>query len=78
MFLSAWPLLKNAEYSGSPGGTAIYAVFKGLGASEDDIMRTYDVGEMDTRVSLQNLPLKIIRTIMLQAGDLYPNLGSLL
>ena len=78
LILSAWPLLKNAEYSGSPGGTAIYAVFKGLGASEDDIMRTYDVSEMDFRVSMQNLPLKIVRTIMLQAGELYNNLGSLL
>ncbi len=76
LLLAAWPLAKNAEYSGSPGGTAIYTVFNGLGGSEDDVMRTYDIG--DAQLPLQNLPLKIVRTLLLQAGDLYINLGSIL
>lgn len=70
-----WPALNNKEYSGTYGGTAIYAVFNGLGFSEDDIMRTYDTGDA---LSLQNLPFKIIRTVLLQAGDLFVNLGSIL
>jgi hypothetical protein len=76
VLLSIWPLLKNKEYSGSIGGTAIFAVYNGLGTSEDEIMRTYDIG--DTHLPLQNLPFKIVRTILLQAGDLYVNLGSIL
>lgn len=76
VLLSIWPLYKNQEYSGSIGGTAIFAVYNGLGMSEDSIMRTYDIG--DTNLPLQNLPFKIVRTILLQAGDLYINLGSIL
>ena len=76
LLLSIWPLLKNKEYSGSIGGTAIFAVYNGLGTSEDEIMRTYDIG--DTHLPLQNLPFKIVRTILLQAGALFVTLRSIL
>ena len=74
--LSIWPLLKNKQHSDSLGGTAIYALFGGIGTSEDSVMRTYDIG--DSYLPLENLPFKIVRTTLLQAGDLYINLGSIL
>jgi len=74
--LSIWPLLKNNQHSGSLGGTAFLALYNGLGTSEDSVMRTYDIG--DSYLPLENLPFKIIRTTLLQAGDLYINLGSIL
>ena len=76
LILSIVPLIKNKEYTGSVGGTAIYSVFNGLGTSEDEVMRTYDVN--DINLSLQNLPFKVVRTMLLQSGDLYVNLGSIL
>jgi hypothetical protein len=74
--LSFWPLYKNYEYTGSLGGTSIFAVYNGLGTSEESIMRTYDVG--DTNLPLQNLSFRIVRMMLLQGGDLYLNLGSIL
>ena len=43
--LSSYFLLKNYEYTGSPGGTALLAIHNGLGGSEDDVMRTFDSGD---------------------------------
>lgn len=76
LLLAIVPLLKNKEFSGSMGGTAIYSIFNGLGASEDLVMRTYDVN--DVPISLQNLPFKIVRTMLQQSGDLFVNLGALI
>ena len=76
LLLSLLPLIKNKQFSGSMGGTSILAVFNGLGTSEDSVMRTYNL--QDAYLPLQNLPFKIVRTTILQAGDLYTNLGSLL
>ncbi len=76
LLVSLLPLLKNSEHSGTMGGTAILAVFNGLGTSEDSVMRTYNL--QDAYLPLQNLPFKIVRTTILQGGDLYRNLGSLL
>lgn len=76
LLLSLLPLLKNKQYSGTMGGTSILAVFNGLGTSEDSVMRTYNL--QDAYLPLQNLPFKIVRTTILQGGDLYINLGSLL
>lgn len=75
LLLSAYPLIKNNEYSGTPGGTAMYAVFNGLAGGEDWVMRTYDIGE--AQIPLTGLPLKITRNLLLQADDLYQNLGSI-
>ena len=75
LVLSAYFLVKNTEYSGSPGGTALLALYDGLGGGEDNVMRTYDLG--DAYLPLQNLPFKIVRTTLLQANSLYVNLGSL-
>ena len=76
LLVSLLPLLKNKQHSGSMGGTAILTVFNGLGTSEDSVMRTYNL--QDASLPLQNLPFKIVRTTILQAGDLFNNLGSLL
>ncbi len=76
VLLSLLPLLKNKQHSGTMGGTSILAVFNGLGTSEDSVMRTYNL--QDATLPLQNLPFKIVRTTILQGGDLYINLGSLL
>ena len=76
LLLAIFPLLKNQQYSGSMGGTAILAVFNGLGGSEDSVMRTFNL--QDAYLPLQNLPFKIVRTTILQAGNLFTNLGSLL
>lgn len=73
---SLFPLLKNVEYSGHPGGTAILSLFDGLGTGEDDVMRTYELD--DATLSLKNLPFKILRISLLQTGSLYNNLGAIL
>jgi hypothetical protein len=73
--LSAYFLIKNVEYSNSVGGTAFLALYDGLGGSEDNVMRTYDLG--DAYLPLQNLPFKIVRTTLQQADNLYINLGSI-
>lgn len=76
LVLSSYFLIKNHEYTGSPGGTALLALYNGLAGSEDHVMRTYDLG--DTSLPLQNLVFKILRVTLLQANALYTNLGSLL
>jgi hypothetical protein len=76
LVLSSWFLLKNYEYTGSPGGTALLSIHNGLGGSEDDVMRTYDSG--DTYLDLRNLILKILRVTLVQASNLFTNLGGIL
>jgi len=76
LLLSSYFLIKNTEYTGSPGGTALLAIHNGLGGSEADVMRTYDPG--DTYLDLRNLILKILRVSLLQANGLYANLGAML
>jgi hypothetical protein len=70
-----FPLLKNAEYSGSPGGTAFLAIFNGLTGMEDYVMRGYDLG--DSYLPLQNLPFAILKASFLQANGLYASMGSI-
>lgn len=79
LLLAAWPLVKNNQFSGTPGGTAMYAIYNGLGGSEDLVMRTYepDEGQLPPLVGT-GLPLKIVRTLLLQGGDLFVNLGAIL
>lgn len=76
LVLSSYFLIKNHEYTGSPGGTALLAIHNGLGGSEDDVMRTFDSG--DTYLDLKNLIFKILRVSLEQANSLYVNMGALL
>lgn len=76
LLFSSYFLLKNNEYTGSPGGTALLAVHGGLGGSLDDVMRTYDSG--DTYLELGGLILKIARVSLIQATNLFSNLGGIL
>ncbi|NNC90636.1 MAG: hypothetical protein HKN82_19435 [Akkermansiaceae bacterium] len=75
LLFAAYPVFKNAEYTGSPGGTALLALYNGLGGSEDFVMRSFDLGEAS--LPLQNLPQKIIRTMLSQGNSLYVQLGSI-
>jgi hypothetical protein len=73
---SAFSLYKNVEYTGSLGGTALLALYNGLGGSEDLVMRTYNLQEAS--LPLRNLPQKILRTLLTQSASLYVYLGSII
>ena len=62
--------------TGSPFGTAYYAIHNGLGQSEDSIMRTLAPAGSD--LSLKGLLLNIIRTTLLQISNLHENFGAIL
>ena len=62
--------------TGSPFGTAYYAIHNGLGASEDSIMRNLSpVGE---ELALEGLLMNILRATLNQITDLHQNLGAIL
>ncbi|BDS06218.1 hypothetical protein NT6N_12580 [Oceaniferula spumae] len=62
--------------TGSPFGTAYYAIHNGLGAGEDSIMRTLSPAGED--LGLQGLLMNILRTTLLQISDLHRNFGAIL
>ena len=62
--------------TGSPFGTAYFAIHDGLGASEDSIMRTLAPEGED--LGLKGLLLNILRTTLLQISDLHRNFGAIL
>jgi len=62
--------------TGSPFGTAYYAIHNGLGASEDSIMRNLSPAGEDLK--LQGLLMNIMRSTLLQISDLHKNFGAIL
>lgn len=64
------------EPTGSPFGTAYYAIHNGLGSSEDSIMRNLAPAGED--VALQGLLMNILRATLLQITDLHQNFGAIL
>lgn len=62
--------------TGSPFGTAYYAIHNGLGKSEDSIMRTLSPATED--LGLQGLIMNILRSTLLQISDLHRNFGAIL
>ena len=64
------------EPTGSPFGTAYYAIHNGLGASEDSIMRNLSPAGED--LGLEGLLMNILRATLLQITDLHQNLGAIL
>ncbi len=62
--------------TGSPFGTAYYAIHDGLGSSEDAIMRSLSpAGE---ELGLKGLLLNILGTTLRQISDLHRNFGAIL
>ena len=62
--------------TGSPFGTAYYAIHNGLGSSEDAIMRSLSpAGE---ELGLKGLLLNILGTTLRQISDLHRNFGAIL
>jgi len=70
-----FPLIRNYDLSGSPLGTAFLVFYKGLGGTEDMIMRTQDL--MTQPPSLDGLTSKLLRMMLLQATDIVPFLGGI-
>jgi len=62
--------------TGSPFGTAYYAIHNGLGASEDSIMRNLSPAGED--LALEGLLMNILRATLQQVTDLHRNLGAIL
>lgn len=62
--------------TGSPFGTAYYAIHNGLGNGEDSIMRTLSPAGED--LGLQGLLMNILRSTLLQISDLHRNFGAIL
>jgi hypothetical protein len=64
------------EPTGSPFGTAYYAIHNGLGASEDSIMR--NLNPASEELGLEGLLMNIMRATLLQITDLHQNFGAIL
>lgn len=62
--------------TGSPFGTAYYAIHDGLGMSQDNIMRALSPAGQD--LGLRGLLLNILATTLRQITDLHKNLGAIL
>lgn len=62
--------------TGSPFGTAYYAIHNGLGSSEDAIMRSLSPGNEE--LGLKGLLLNILNTTLRQISDLHRNFGAIL
>lgn len=62
--------------TGSPFGTAYYAIHDGLGGSEDSVLRS--LSPDNSSLALQGLLLTILSTTLRQITSLYENLGSIL
>ena len=62
--------------TGSPFGTAYYAIHNGLGASEDSIMR--NLSPAGEALGLKGLLMNIMRSTLLQISDLHKNFGAIL
>ncbi len=61
--------------TGSPFGTAYYAIHNGLGFSEDAIMRS--LAPDNKSLELQGLLLNILATTLRQVSDLHRNFGAI-
>ena len=70
-----FPLIRNFDLSGSPLGTGFLVLYKGLGGTEDMIMRTQDL--MTQPPSLDGLTSRILRMTLLQATEIIPFLGGI-
>lgn len=62
--------------TGSPFGTAYYAIHNGLGLSEDSIMR--NLSPAGEALGLEGLLMNIMRSSLLQITDLHQNFGAIL
>ncbi|MBT8036312.1 MAG: glycosyltransferase family 39 protein [Verrucomicrobiae bacterium] len=62
--------------TGSPFGTAYYAIHNGLGSGEDSIMRS--LSPATEELGLQGLLLNILATTLRQISDLHRNFGAIL
>ncbi len=62
--------------TGSPFGTAYYAIHNGLGSSEDAIMRS--LSPDNDALALEGLLLRIMSSTLRQVADLHKNFGSIL
>ena len=72
-----WPLLRMADATGQPFGSARFVFYNGLSSgSESAIMRTLDLST--TPLLLDGLLLKILGTTLVQATNLIPFLGGIL
>ncbi|MCU0797589.1 MAG: glycosyltransferase family 39 protein [Akkermansiaceae bacterium] len=72
-----WPLLRMADITGQPFGSARFVFYNGLSSgSEAAIMRTLDLGSAP--LLLDGLLLKILGTTLVQASNLIPFLGGIL
>lgn len=73
-------VIKNIEWSGTPGGTAFLSVYGGLTESEEALMRTSDPSEETYRIlyNLNSLILNTSASMLLQINQLYNNLGAII
>lgn len=80
LIFSLYFIGKNLEWTDSPAGTAGLTLYGGLADSEEGIMRTVDPsGETYTVLyNMNSLILNTTRNILLQANQLYTNLGGII
>ncbi len=70
------PMLRNQNISGSPFGTAFFAIYNGLGnGSETMVMRSMDLDS--TSLVPDGLISKILRTTLLQTTSIIPFLAGI-
>lgn len=80
LVFSLYFIVKNLEWTGTPGGTAFLTLYGGLTTSEEAIMRTSDPSDQTYQViyNLKSLMISVTTTMLRQANQAYTNLGSII
>lgn len=73
----AIPMIRAANFTGQPFGTAFYVLYNGLASgAESTVMRNHDLD--GNPLSLDGLALKVLATTLVQLSDLLPFFGGIL
>ncbi len=67
--------IRNHTLTGTVVGSGYFALYGGLGDSEEAVLRSYQAGQ---DLDLQGLPTKLIMTSLAQLNGLYTFLGSII
>jgi hypothetical protein len=79
LIFSSYFMIKNLEWTGTPGGTAFLTLYGGLTESQETIMRTSDPSDQTYRLlyNLRSLLVNVSTTLLRQTSNLYANFGSI-
>ena len=71
------PMIRATNITGSPFGTAFLTLYNGLAnGTEDAVMRSHNLA--DSPLTIDGLPMKILRTTLLQTTEIIPLLAGII